>query len=156
VTTVFGGLDVGSVLGLLLCGPLIHWFGWQSVFYLFAALGLLWCLAWPLVRPEYADADAPVQLQRAKAAAKAAKAAAAGTWLARLQSSAAQLLRLPRCLGTARRSTRGPPLACLPACLPGAERAALAAPPSPPQVMCPSRPRTCPGASSCALRPCGL
>lgn len=45
---------------------------------------------------------------------------------------------------------------CLPACLPGAERAALAVPPSPPQAMCPSRPRTCPGASSCALRPYGL
>ncbi len=25
VTTVFGGLDVGSAVGLLLCGPLIHW-----------------------------------------------------------------------------------------------------------------------------------
>jgi ACS family sodium-dependent inorganic phosphate cotransporter len=52
VTAVFGGLDVGSALGLLLCGPLIHWFGWQSVFYLFAALGLVWCLLWPLCKPE--------------------------------------------------------------------------------------------------------
>ena len=52
VTTVFGGLDVGSALGLMLCGPLIRWFGWQSVFYLFAVLGLVWCLAWPLVKPE--------------------------------------------------------------------------------------------------------
>lgn len=55
MTTVFGGLDVGSAVGLLLCGPLIHWFGWQSVFYLFALLGLVWCLAWPLFKPEQQD-----------------------------------------------------------------------------------------------------
>lgn len=57
VTTVFGGLDVGSAVGLLLCGPLIHWFGWQSVFYLFALLGLVWCAAWPLFKPEEQDAS---------------------------------------------------------------------------------------------------
>lgn len=58
MTAVFGGLDVGSAVGLLLCGPLISWFGWQSVFYLFAALGLLWCAAWPLFRPEQQDSGA--------------------------------------------------------------------------------------------------
>lgn len=57
VTAVFGGLDVGSAVGLLLCGPLIHWFGWQSVFYLFAVLGFVWCLLWPLCRPEQQDSD---------------------------------------------------------------------------------------------------
>lgn len=62
VTTVFGGLDVGSAVGLLLCGPLIHWFGWQSVFYLFAVLGLLWCLAWPLCKPEKQDKDLPKRM----------------------------------------------------------------------------------------------
>ena len=46
-------------VGLLLCGPLIHWFGWQSVFYLFAVLGFVWCLLWPLCRPEQRDADMP-------------------------------------------------------------------------------------------------
>lgn len=59
VTTVFGGLDVGSAVGLLLCGPLIHYFGWQSVFYLFAVLGLVWCAVWPLCRPEEQDPDLP-------------------------------------------------------------------------------------------------
>lgn len=59
MTTVFGGLDVGSAVGLLLCGPLIHWFGWQSVFYLFAVLGFVWCLLWPLCKPEQQDADLP-------------------------------------------------------------------------------------------------
>jgi MFS family permease len=59
VTTVFGSLDLGSVVGLLVCGPLIHAFGWPSVFYLFAVLGLLWCLLWPLLNPEQADPDVP-------------------------------------------------------------------------------------------------
>lgn len=52
VTTVFGGLDVGSAVGLLICGPLIRMYGWPIVFYLFAALGFMWCLAWPLFKPE--------------------------------------------------------------------------------------------------------
>ncbi|KAF6256196.1 carbohydrate transporter [Scenedesmus sp. NREL 46B-D3] len=51
VTTVWGGLDVGSAVGLLLSGPLIRMYGWPSVFYLFAVLGGAWCLLWPLVRP---------------------------------------------------------------------------------------------------------
>lgn len=59
VTAVFGGLDVGSAMGLLLCGPLILWFGWQSVFYLFAVLGLIWVMLWPLCQPEKQDADSP-------------------------------------------------------------------------------------------------
>lgn len=52
VTTVWGGLDVGSAVGLLLSGPLIRMYGWPSVFYLFAVLGGVWCLLWPLVRPD--------------------------------------------------------------------------------------------------------
>jgi ACS family sodium-dependent inorganic phosphate cotransporter len=52
VTLVFGALDVGSAIGLLISGPLIRAYGWPSVFYLFAALGLVWVLAWPFVKPE--------------------------------------------------------------------------------------------------------
>lgn len=52
VAMVWGGLDVGSAVGLLLCGPLIALYGWPSVFYLFAALGLLWAALWPLLQPE--------------------------------------------------------------------------------------------------------
>ena len=59
VTAVFGSLDVGSVVGLLICGPLIRTLGWPSVFYLFALLGLAWCLVWPALRPSEADASLP-------------------------------------------------------------------------------------------------
>jgi MFS family permease len=57
VSTVWGGLDIGSAVGLLLCGPLIRMFGWPSVFYLFAVLGLVWAAMWPLVEPEKVDDD---------------------------------------------------------------------------------------------------
>uniref|UniRef100_A0A7R9YQ47 Major facilitator superfamily (MFS) profile domain-containing protein n=1 Tax=Chlamydomonas euryale TaxID=1486919 RepID=A0A7R9YQ47_9CHLO len=52
VSLVWGGMDVGSVLGLLLCGPMIKAFGWPSVFYVFAGLGLLWCALWPMFKPD--------------------------------------------------------------------------------------------------------
>lgn len=52
VSLVWGGLDVGSVIGLLACGPLIRGYGWPSVFYLFAVLGLVWCFFWPMIKPE--------------------------------------------------------------------------------------------------------
>eukprot|EP00803_Ostreobium_quekettii_P011560 evm.model.scf_130EXC.2 EVM.evm.TU.scf_130EXC.2 scf_130EXC:62628-66747(-) len=55
VSTVFGGLDLGSAIGLLMCGPLIRMFGWPCVFYLFAVFGLVWCLVWPLAKPEKRD-----------------------------------------------------------------------------------------------------
>ncbi|KAK9916910.1 hypothetical protein WJX75_008641 [Coccomyxa subellipsoidea] len=71
VTAVFGSLDVGSVIGLLVCGPLIRSFGWPSVFYLFALLGLLWCLAWPLLKPEEADTSVPYSAPPATVSDKA-------------------------------------------------------------------------------------
>ncbi|KAL6749075.1 major facilitator superfamily domain-containing protein [Haematococcus lacustris] len=45
VSFIFGGLHVGSILGLLACPWLIHNWGWQSVFFSFGASGLLWA-AW--------------------------------------------------------------------------------------------------------------
>uniref|UniRef100_A0A0D6QVX7 Major facilitator superfamily (MFS) profile domain-containing protein n=1 Tax=Araucaria cunninghamii TaxID=56994 RepID=A0A0D6QVX7_ARACU len=42
VAFVFSGLSVGSVLGLLFAPSCIENFGWESVFYIFGLLGLLW------------------------------------------------------------------------------------------------------------------
>jgi MFS transporter, ACS family, solute carrier family 17 (sodium-dependent inorganic phosphate cotransporter), other len=55
VSYVFGGLDLGSVIGLLLCGPLIAKFGWPSVFYVFGIVGLAWGVIWPLCKPTKVD-----------------------------------------------------------------------------------------------------
>lgn len=63
VTAVFGGLDVGSAVGLVLCGPIIKHVGWPSVFYLFAVLGVLWCLVFPRLKPDEPDLLVPSELQ---------------------------------------------------------------------------------------------
>lgn len=55
VTLVFGSLDLGSAIGLIMCGPLIRAFGWPVVFYSFALVGVLWAAAWPLLRPGRED-----------------------------------------------------------------------------------------------------
>ncbi|KAI3814647.1 hypothetical protein L1987_14290 [Smallanthus sonchifolius] len=49
VSFVFGGLSVGSVLGLLLAPPLIESFGWESVFYMFGMFGIVWFLGFQFV-----------------------------------------------------------------------------------------------------------
>ena len=42
ISTIFGGLHVGSIAGLLLAPPLIDQYGWEAVFYVFGVLGLVW------------------------------------------------------------------------------------------------------------------
>jgi ACS family sodium-dependent inorganic phosphate cotransporter len=44
VSFVFGGLHVGSILGLLAAPYLITNFGWETVFMVFGAAGLVWVL----------------------------------------------------------------------------------------------------------------
>lgn len=41
---IFGGLHVGSLLGLFVAPPLIERFGWPTVFYAFGLLGLGWAV----------------------------------------------------------------------------------------------------------------
>jgi MFS transporter, ACS family, solute carrier family 17 (sodium-dependent inorganic phosphate cotransporter), other len=42
VSTTFSGLHIGSIVGFLLAPTLIDSLGWQSVFYVFGALGAVW------------------------------------------------------------------------------------------------------------------
>eukprot|EP00892_Ulva_mutabilis_P012793 jgi/Ulvmu1/9887/UM057_0043.1 len=83
VAYVFGGLDLGSVIGLLLCGPLIAMYGWPSVFYVFAIIGLGWAVIWPLSKPGVVDDvvakekqldDVTGEIQRRNAAKKSGTA----------------------------------------------------------------------------------
>ncbi|KAI4376701.1 hypothetical protein MLD38_014435 [Melastoma candidum] len=55
VAFVFGGLSVGSVMGLLLAPPLIQNFGWESVFYIFGFIGVAWFLGFQLTKEEGND-----------------------------------------------------------------------------------------------------
>ncbi|XP_020270545.1 probable anion transporter 6, chloroplastic isoform X2 [Asparagus officinalis] len=50
VAVVFGGLSVGSILGLLLAPSIIQTFGWESVFYVFGVIGIVWCLVFEFVK----------------------------------------------------------------------------------------------------------
>ncbi|KAG2333609.1 hypothetical protein Bca52824_004789 [Brassica carinata] len=49
---VFGGLSLGSVLGLLLAPPIIQTFNWESVFYLFGLLGIGWFIGFQFLGEE--------------------------------------------------------------------------------------------------------
>ncbi|ESQ42059.1 hypothetical protein EUTSA_v10013250mg [Eutrema salsugineum] len=49
---VFGGLSLGSVLGLLLAPPIIQSFNWESVFYLFGLLGVGWFVGFQFLNEE--------------------------------------------------------------------------------------------------------
>lgn len=39
---IFGGLNMGTIVGLLISPMFIQAFGWESVFYAFGGLGILW------------------------------------------------------------------------------------------------------------------
>lgn len=45
ISFIFGGLHVGSILGLLIIPSLINWLGWPAIFLISGALGLAW-MAW--------------------------------------------------------------------------------------------------------------
>ncbi|GJM99507.1 hypothetical protein PR202_ga16611 [Eleusine coracana subsp. coracana] len=52
VAVVFGGLSFGSVLGLLFAPPIIQNLGWESVFYIFGLLGIIWCLGFESLKEQ--------------------------------------------------------------------------------------------------------
>ena len=47
---IFGGGQIGNIMGTAVSGVLIDYFnGWESVFYFFGILGLVWCLIFFLI-----------------------------------------------------------------------------------------------------------
>ncbi|XP_046394203.1 sialin-like isoform X2 [Ischnura elegans] len=48
-TIVYSGSQIGTVFGMALSGNVIEKFGWESVFYLFGALGIIFYLFWLLL-----------------------------------------------------------------------------------------------------------
>lgn len=46
LSLTYSGMYLGSVIGLWLCPTFIVSFGWQSVFYIFGALGFFWWAFW--------------------------------------------------------------------------------------------------------------
>ncbi|KAK9902140.1 hypothetical protein WJX75_005702 [Coccomyxa subellipsoidea] len=81
---MFGGLHVGSLLGLLVAPALIEQFGWQTVFYGFGLAGLAWSFWWEAVVKgiQESEPEEYLKLTRTSRQAEAAAAAKAGTALA--------------------------------------------------------------------------
>ena len=52
---VFGGLNLGTVLGLTLAPSLIDTLGWPSVFIIFGLVGVFWCVWFDAVIPQDTD-----------------------------------------------------------------------------------------------------
>ncbi len=46
VTLALGGIPVGMVLGLAVSGILVARFGWESIFYVFGAVGIVYAVFW--------------------------------------------------------------------------------------------------------------
>eukprot|EP01023_Acetabularia_acetabulum_P037861 TRINITY_DN3614_c0_g1_i2.p1 TRINITY_DN3614_c0_g1~~TRINITY_DN3614_c0_g1_i2.p1 ORF type:complete len:595 (-),score=64.43 TRINITY_DN3614_c0_g1_i2:1307-3091(-) len=45
-STIFGGLYLGSIVGLFIAPRLIEIYDWPSVFFVFGGAGLVWCIMW--------------------------------------------------------------------------------------------------------------
>jgi ACS family sodium-dependent inorganic phosphate cotransporter len=54
---IFGGLPLGSLLGLLVAPHLIENFGWATVFYAFGGLGFLWAVWFEYIQSRIAITD---------------------------------------------------------------------------------------------------
>lgn len=57
ISFIFGGLHVGSLLGLIVAPAVIKTWGWQAVFYLFGGLGIGWALWWERLMTDIADSE---------------------------------------------------------------------------------------------------
>jgi MFS transporter, ACS family, solute carrier family 17 (sodium-dependent inorganic phosphate cotransporter), other len=66
ISFVFGGLHVGSLLGLLVAPYIIETFGWESVFYLFGVVGLGWCVWWEGLMDSLVDDEVMKKLMATK------------------------------------------------------------------------------------------
>jgi MFS family permease len=49
VTAVWTGFNFGNMMGLLVAPFCVARWGWESVFYVFGTLGLVWSLGWYLI-----------------------------------------------------------------------------------------------------------
>ena len=46
VSLMVGGIPLGTLFALMSSGVLVEHFGWPAVFYVFGAVGLVWCVLW--------------------------------------------------------------------------------------------------------------
>lgn len=63
---VFAGNYVGIVLMMPICGILSESFGWESVFYVTGALGVIWFILWAILVKESPDDDPYISIEEKK------------------------------------------------------------------------------------------
>lgn len=54
-TLAFSGSFVGTVFAMPVCGIMAERFGWESIFYVFGGIGMIWFVCWWIIvkdRPE--------------------------------------------------------------------------------------------------------
>ena len=51
------GLYVGTVIGMPLSGIFAKFFGWQSIFYIFGSVAMIWFVLWMLIVRKSPEAD---------------------------------------------------------------------------------------------------
>ena len=51
----FSGSYVGTVIALPISGLLAEHVGWEMIFYVFGAIGIVWCIAWAWVVKVYEE-----------------------------------------------------------------------------------------------------
>lgn len=88
------GIPLGTLIGLITTGWLVKAYSWQMVFYLFGAIGIVWCIAWwmrgydtPADDPHCGPAERAL-LAESAAALSAPKAKVDVPWGALLSSRA--------------------------------------------------------------------
>ncbi|XP_030764123.1 sialin-like [Sitophilus oryzae] len=61
-TIAFSGSYVGTVVSMPACAYLANQFGWQSIFYVFGMLGLIWCGLWVAIVANSPEEDKKISL----------------------------------------------------------------------------------------------
>jgi ACS family sodium-dependent inorganic phosphate cotransporter len=92
VAFVFGGLHVGSLLGLLIAPAVIEEFGWPAVFYAFGGIGLAWVAWWERTMAQVAADEPAVAAALAASKLQAAGGGAPVPWRAFLRSGPVRAL----------------------------------------------------------------
>ncbi|KAK9870669.1 hypothetical protein WA026_008229 [Henosepilachna vigintioctopunctata] len=65
-TIAMSGAYAGTVISMLVCALLAEWFGWQSIFYVFGVVGLIWFAVWQFVVSEKPREDMKISKEELK------------------------------------------------------------------------------------------
>ncbi|XP_074027010.1 sialin [Leptinotarsa decemlineata] len=59
-TIAFSGSYIGTVISMPLCSLLASSFGWESIFYCFGTVGIIWCILWMVIVTDSPEEDSKI------------------------------------------------------------------------------------------------